>query len=368
MNIAILGTRGIPNNYGGFEQFAEYLSIELVNNSHKVTVYCPHFHNYDKQEFKGVKLKKIYSAENIIGASANFFYDYKCLKDALKDKFDIILECGYGSASFSYYLLNIKKSIIITNMDGIEWQRSKWSGLTKRILKLAEKFAVKKSNVIVSDNIKIKKYYKKKYGIESEYIPYGANVFKNPDKNILNKFSLKENEYFLNISRMEPENNIETILDGYVNSKSQIKFVIISNKDSKYAKYIINKYKNYENILLLGNNYNQNELSNIRYFSKAYFHGHSVGGTNPSLLEAMASQSLIIAHNNVYNYSILERDTLYFNNSDDISSIIRNIDYILIRKEYHVNNNIQKIKTIYNWENVVNKYVDLFQQLLKSGK
>jgi glycosyltransferase involved in cell wall biosynthesis len=364
MNIAILGTKGIPNNYGGFEQFTEFLSIELTGKGHSVTVYNPHFHYYKEHVYKNVNIKRIYSPEKIFGPAANLIYDFFCLKDALKKDFDIILECGYGSSSFSFYILNIKRSIIVTNMDGIEWQRSKWGKLTKKIFKLSEKLAVHKSHAIVSDNLCIKEYYKNKYGIDPEFIPYGAEIFNLPDKKHIEKSGLSEFGYYVIISRMEPENNIEVILNGFINSNSCSKFIIISNKDSKYAKSVIEKYKKYSKIIFAGNNFDKDMLMNLRYYSLAYFHGHSVGGTNPSLLEAMAANSFIIAHNNIYNKSVLDSSALYFHNSEDITDIVNNVDNLLSEKDKFTESNLKKIEKIYNWNNITDQYINLFQKLL----
>ena len=135
MKIAILGTRGIPNNYGGFEQFAEYISIGLVKKGHDVTVYNPSFHPYKETKFKGVNIIKAYSPEEKLGSMGNFIYDYNCLKDAKQRNFDIIYEAGYATCSPFFYLLKSKKSKLITNMDGIEWKRSKWNFLTKKLMK-----------------------------------------------------------------------------------------------------------------------------------------------------------------------------------------------------------------------------------------
>src|SRR5215216_3264604 len=124
MRIAILGTRGIPNNYGGFEQFAEYISIGLAKKGHDVTVYNPKFHPYKEAEFKGVNIIKVYSPEEKLGSVGNFIYDYNCLKDAKQRNFDVIYEAGYATCSPFFYLLKSKKSKLIINMDGIEWKRS----------------------------------------------------------------------------------------------------------------------------------------------------------------------------------------------------------------------------------------------------
>ena len=145
MKIAFLGTKGIPNNYGGFEQFAEYLSVRLVALGHQVTVYNPSFHAYQATEFKGVTIKKIYSPEKWIGGAANFIYDHLCLKDALRQGFDLIYEAGYHSVAFSYKLLSVRKlksPVLITNMDGLEWKRSKWNFWVRKLIRKLEAIAV----------------------------------------------------------------------------------------------------------------------------------------------------------------------------------------------------------------------------------
>lgn len=360
MKIAILGTRGIPNNYGGFEQFAEIISVELVKRGHKVVVYNPHFHPYKENEFKGVQIKRAYSPENIIGAAANFIYDFICFKDALKQDFDIILECGYHSNAPSYYLKRKKhKAVLITNMDGIEWKRSKWGGFTKWLIRKLEKIAVDKSDVLVSDNIGIQEYYRKEFNKESVFIAYGANPIYEYDKTKIGQYSLKENEYFLLIARLEPENNIETILDGYVLSKSEYPFIVIGNHNTKYGNFLKNKYQG-KNIRFIGGVYDKNMLDNLRCYSRVYFHGHSVGGTNPSLLEAMASNAFIAAHNNPFNKYVLENNALYFNNPEDVKNIINNYNTETeSQKQIFKENNIKTIATKYSWNNITDMYENL---------
>ncbi|MGL4338732.1 MAG: DUF1972 domain-containing protein, partial [Turicibacter sp.] len=159
MKIAILGTRGIPNNYGGFEQFAEYLSLGLIKRGHEVSVYNPHFHPYKEISFNGVSIIKKFSPEKQIGASANFIYDFLCYKDAINKDFDVILECGYHSNAPSYFLKRKnKKPLLITNMDGLEWRRSKWNEFTRKLIKKLERIAVAKSDILVSDNLGIQEY------------------------------------------------------------------------------------------------------------------------------------------------------------------------------------------------------------------
>ncbi|PXV61966.1 glycosyltransferase involved in cell wall biosynthesis [Dysgonomonas alginatilytica] len=365
MKIAILGTRGIPNSYGGFEQFAEYLSVGLVNRGHSVTVYNVHFHEYNQSEFKGVRIKKIYSPEKQIGAAANFIYDYLCLKDALKQDFDIIYEAGYHSNSPSYYLLKKNSPIVITNMDGIEWKRSKWNYFTRQLIKRLEKIAVRKSDYLVSDNSAIQQYYKKEFGVDSFCIAYGADIVEYFNEEILRTYDVVIREYFLLIARLEPENNIEMILDGYALSKDARPFLVIGNAETKYGRLLQQKYGG-RNIRFLGGIYDKNVLDSLRHYSTLYFHGHSVGGTNPSLLEAMASQSLIVAHGNPFNRAVLGQNAFYFNNSSEISSIICECQQTNEHKRLLlISDNKAKIEDEYSWNSIVHQYENLFYEALK---
>lgn len=366
MKIAILGTRGIPNNYGGFEQFAEYLSVELVKLGHSVTVYNVHFHEYNQSDFKGVVIKKIYSPEKQIGAAANFIYDYLCLKDALKQDFDIIYEAGYHSNAPSYYLLKKDSPIVITNMDGIEWKRSKWNYFTRQLIKGLEKLAVRKSDYLVSDNLAIQQYYKTEFNADSFCIAYGADVVDQFNENTLSDYNITAHQYFLLVARLEPENNIEMILDGYVLSKDARPFLVIGNVETKYGKFLQQKYKA-KGVHFLGGIYNKEVLDNLRHYSALYFHGHSVGGTNPSLLEAMASQSFIVAHNNPFNKTVLEQNALYFNDSNEISTIINEFQETNRDKRLlSICNNVAKIRNEYSWKSIVLRYENVFNEVLKS--
>ena len=142
-------------------------------------------------------------------------------------------------------------------------------------------------------------------------IPYGSVIFEDPNEDSIKKYNLNKKNYFLIISRIEPENNIEMILDGYLKSKSFNKMIIVGNYNNKYGKFLLNKYKNYNKIIFLNGIYDINIINNLRFFSKYYFHGHSVGGTNPSLLEAMACRAFIISNNNIFNKTYLEMTLLF---------------------------------------------------------
>lgn len=363
MKIAILGTRGIPNTYGGFEQFAEYLSVGLVKRGHNVTVYNPHNHEFEKGEYEGVQIIQKFSPESKMGPAANFIYDYLCLKDALKKDFDVILECGYGTASVSYYLCPIDRSIVITNMDGLEWKRAKWRKPVKKLMKLFEKWGAKKSHALVADNEGIRKHLMDEYGKDSAVIPYGANEFENPAAEVLNDFDVAENDYFLLIARLEPENNIEMILKGYSGSDSKKPFLVIGNHETGYGEFLKNKFPHTQ-IRFLGSIYDDKIINNLRYYSSAYFHGHSVGGTNPSLLEAMACSCLIMAHDNVFNKEVLNQNALFFSSSAEVTKHINNFSVYDSHKKKILSNNLDRIRTNYSWDHIIDQYERLFEQLI----
>jgi hypothetical protein len=324
MKIAILGTRGIPNHYSGFEQFAEFFSVFLVEKGHDVYVYNSHNHLYQEKTFNGVNIIHQYDPEYKLGTFGQFIYDYNCIMDSRKRDFDIILQLGYTSNSIWYFLLP-KKPIIITNMDGLEWKRSKYSKPVQQFLKFAESLAVKSSDFLISDSLGIQKYIDSQYNVSSTYIAYGAKVFIDPNEEILIEYNVEKHNYNMIMARFEPENNIETILDGIVLAGHETTVLVLGNHKTKYGEYLKNKFKSFSPIRFIGAEFDINKLNNLRYFSNFYFHGHSVGGTNPSLLEAMASNAFIIAHDNHFNKAILKENGYYFSNPADVKNILDKI-------------------------------------------
>lgn len=372
MKIAFISTRGIPNNYGGFEQFAEYISVGLVKRGHEVVVYSPHFHPFKESSYNGVKLKHIYSPEEWMGGSVgSFFYDFISFRDALKkEDFDIIYVAGYTSiipAYLWYNVYKIKTPIIVTNMDGLEYKRTKFNKLTRKFLFWEEKKAVRHSAFLIADNLGIRDYYKGKYGKESEYLAYGAYIYSDYHAEYLTDHNLVPNKYNLLIARLEPENNVEMVVKGYINSnETGIPLVIIGKTNTKFGKYLVEAYGDNPKIAFLGGIYDFKKINSIRFYSNAYFHGHSVGGTNPSLLEAMASSTFIIAHDNVFNKSVLRDSSVYFSSEKDIEEIVNNLnEYIEDKKSKYIEENLTKIRSEYSWERLVEQHEQYFKRLLK---
>lgn len=360
MNIGIIGTRGIPNNYGGFEQFAEYLSTFLSNRGYQVTVYNSHNHPFNDKSWKGVNIEHCYDPEYLIGTAGQFFYDLNCIINSRRKNFDIILQLGYTSSSvWSRFFAS--KAILITNMDGLEWKRTKFNKYTQGFLKYAERLAIKYSDYFISDSIGIKQYLKEKYNMESRYIPYGTQAMRESDLDILSQYDLIKYKYDLLVARIEPENNIEIIIKGFLESANKRDLVIIGSMSTKFGQYIRKKYSHHR-IKYLGFLSGLDKLNSLRFYSNLYFHGHSVGGTNPSLLEAMASESLICAHENIFNRSILQEEAFYFSTSKEVSVLMD----MLIKEDHYkfIKRNIAKTKNIYTWDKICSEYEEFFKDIM----
>lgn len=363
MRIAIIGTRGVPNYYGGFEQCAEYLARGLVKKGFEVIVYNSHNHPYQEPYWENVQIVHCYDPEYKLGTAGQFIYDLNCILDVRKRNCDVILQLGYTSSSIWGWLLPRKKSVVTTNMDGLEWKRTKYSEKTKRFLKYAEKLGVKYSDHLISDSIGIQDYLKATYGKNSVFIPYGANVFENPSPGILNQYQLTAYNYDMLIARLEPENSIETILDGVVLSNSKRPFLVIGKHETPYGNYLKNKFQSHAHIKFVGGIYDINKLDNLRYYSNIYFHGHTVGGTNPSLLEAMSSSSLICANNNPFNKYILGADALYFETGQEVANVLNTVMKDKPEYQLMLANNLKKIESTYSWETIIDQYADHLVQV-----
>ena len=372
MKIAFVSTRGIPNNYGGFEQFAEYISVGMAQRGHEVVVYSPKFHPYQESTYKGVRIKHIYSPETWMGSSVgSFFYDFASLRDALKkEDFDIIYEAGYTSIIPAYIWFNVKKlkrPIFTTNMDGLENKRSKFSPMVRRFLDWEEKMAVKYSHYLIADNMGIHDYYKEKYGKESKFLAYGADIHDDFKAEYLEEFGLKSEEYYILIARLEPENNIVMAIEGYLHSKENGRrpLIVVGKTNTPHGKELVEKYGNERNVEFVGGIYDFKKLDSVRHFSKAYFHGHSVGGTNPSLLEAMAAGCFIFAHDNIFNRAVLKENAFYYPSADKVTEYLNRIDTIAEgSKIQYTARNIEVIRNEYSWESLIDKHEKYFYWLL----
>jgi glycosyltransferase involved in cell wall biosynthesis len=360
--IAIIGTVGVPANYGGFETLAEHL-IEDLGHEHDITVYCSG-KKYSKEErlstYKGAKL--IYLPLDTNGIQS-IPYDTLSIIHALFYT-DVLLILGVAGAWILPFVRWFTNKKIIISIDGIEWKRDKWSFLAKWYLFWAEGLAVKYSHIDISDNEAIQDYTAARYGSLSRIIEYGADhTIKTPmSKETKEKYSFSHNPYAFKVCRIEPENNVHLILDAF-STTDTMPLVIIGNWDkSQYGISLKKKYFNHPNIHILYPIYDQQKLDEIRSNASLYIHGHSAGGTNPSLVEAMYLGLPILAYGVSYNRVTTENKALYFY---DLASLKEQLAQLYTAKLERIGIKMADIAhRRYKWSSIANKYHLLVQEAL----
>ena len=356
ITIAIIGTVGVPASYGGFESLIENL-LDFNPYNFKYTVFCSS-KSYSKKlkVYKKAKLRYINLEAN---GSSSIFYDGYSLLKCLGSQYDIILLLGVSGAIFLPIIKQFTSAIIVCNIDGIEWKRNKWSPLSKRFLKFSESMAIKYSDIIITDNKGIADYVSSDYQKDSITIAYGANIAKDHSNTLLKKHGLNKNQYFFKVCRIEPENNIELILDTFSQINDQ-RIVVVGNwSNSEFGEKMLRKYQTLSNITLLNPIYNQNDLNELRINCKGYIHGHSAGGTNPSLVEAMGLKLPIIAYDVNFNRYTLENNGVYFSNQNDLIHEITRFDS---RGDLELDKEkiYETFSKLYNKEKIAKEYAQLF--------
>lgn len=355
MKVAIIGAQGIPNNYGGFEALAEYLA-KYLSNELDLTIFCSSIDlktNY--KFFENAKLRYIHISSH---GTKGILYDSLSLLKAIKE-YDKILLLGFGGG-FIIPLLKKYRHKIIVNIGGLDWTRSKWSSLTRKAIKKAEKNLMKNADTIVADNIGIQKYISDEYKKKGILIAYGGDQAKKklPDQQLKNKYSFLSKPYAFCVTRIQPDNNIEMILNAFVDQEN-LPLVMVGNWDgSKYGKKIKNIFTGLKSLILIDAIYDRSILDVLRSNCKIYIHGHSAGGTNPSLVEAMHLELPILAFASGYNEYTTENKAIYFQNQHELSQIILNINKFNLKKIGSELTEIAKRK--YTWALISQQYKEVF--------
>lgn len=323
--IAIVGTQGVPAKYGGFETLVENIIGDNCSPDVQYTVFSSS-KDFKEQRtsYKGAILKYIPLHAN--GAQSTP-YDILSLLKTIRG-YDVILVLGVSGCAFLPIFRLLCRKKLIVNIDGLEHRRAKWKGFAKYFLRFSEKMAVECADVIVSDNKGIQDYVTETYAKDSELIAYGGdhvlrNLSEQQQETLLSKYMLAKDNYSFTVCRIEPENNCHVTLQAFAKSGDNLVFVGNWEK-SEYGKELKAKYADYANISILDSIYDLDELYALRNNCKFYIHGHSAGGTNPSLVEAMHFGRPVIAYDVVYNRETTENKACYFNNASELIAILGN--------------------------------------------
>jgi len=375
-SVAILGSRGLPASHGGFETFVENLVPVLVEHDWRVTVYCQEIgkgpittSEYNGVELVHIKVEKDTPLHTVI-------FDCKSTLHACRNN-KLLLTLGYNTGFLSIYC-RLKKIYNIINMDGLEWKRGKWSMPVRIWFYLNERIACLMGNHLIADHPEIKKHLQTRVSPEKiTMIPYGAIKVESPELERIEAYGINPNCYAIVIARIEPENLILEIVKAFSRKKRGCHLVILGNlypESSRYHAKI--KQAASSEVKFLGAVYDPDIVSALRYYARCYVHGHTVGGTNPSLVEALGAGCSIVAHDNPFNRWVTQGKMRYFNSVDSCCEHLDQLltddseNAVLKRASTHIfDNTFQWLPILNQYENLLDiTSKNLAQQTLFAGK
>jgi glycosyltransferase involved in cell wall biosynthesis len=364
MQIAILGIRGIPANYGGFETFAQELSTRLVARGHAVSVYCrPHYVSTALDTFEGVRLVHLPTIrhkylDTIVHTAL------AAAHATLRGRYDVVLVCNAANAVCCAWP-RLTGAKVALNVDGIERLRKKWNVLGRGWYLLSERLATWMPNAVVTDAEVIKAYYRAHYDADSTFIPYGCHVGRQAGRTTLDRFDLEPDDYVLYVSRLEPENNALAVIEGFEQTQLDRKLVVVG--DAPYAREYIATLKRAAGprVVFTGGVYGEG-YRELQCHALAYVHATEVGGTHPALVEAMGFGNCIVSHDVPENREVLGEAGLFFDARrpdtlrDLLSQLARRPDLVTAYRARAE----ARAREAYSWDRVTDQYERLFTSLL----
>ncbi|WP_449389881.1 beta 1-4 rhamnosyltransferase Cps2T [Clostridium sp. ETTB3] len=384
-NVFIIGSKGIPAKYGGFETFVEKLTEQQKSKEIKYHVSCL---AEDTREFQHNGARCFNVKVPNIGAAKAVYYDIAALKVCIKyikenkveNPIIYILACRIGPfIGFYKRQLNKLGVSLFVNPDGHEWKRGKWNAAIRQYWKISERLMVKHADLLICDSVNIEKYIKddyKKYNPKTTFIAYGADTERSKlddnDTTLLNWYKengVREKKYYLVVGRFVPENNYETMITEFMKSNTKKDFVLITNVEhNKFYNQLKEKtgFDKDTRIKFVGTVYDQELLKKIRENAYGYFHGHEVGGTNPSLLEALANTDLNLLLDVGFNREVGGDGALYFSKEDGCLANLINNELYEEKISMLGNQAKKRIENEYSWSNIVYKYETLFKEVDES--
>jgi glycosyltransferase involved in cell wall biosynthesis len=367
LKIAILGTRGIPANYGGFETFAEECGARLAAKGHEVTAYGrSHYVDRSIRRYRGVRI--------VVFPSLRFkyldtiFHTFLSVVHAFFKGYDAILICNAANSVFAW-IPRLRGAAVVVNVDGIERLRLKWNRLGKKWYHCSEYFSTRFPNAIVTDAKVIEQYYLVKYGSRSTFIPYGAVTEKPAGRKQLDLLALSPGNYFLYVSRLEPENNAHLVVKAFEKVRTGRKLIVVG--DAPYAREYIESVKSTSDprIVFTGAIYGDG-YKELMANAFCYIHATEVGGTHPALLEAMGQANVIIANGTPENIETLGGAGILYarNDPEDLARKMQEVEDEPEACSHFGKLALERAEREYCWDDIVSSYERLFERVIKTGK
>jgi glycosyltransferase involved in cell wall biosynthesis len=368
MDIALMGTRGVPARYGGFETCVEEVGRRLVKAGHDVVVYCR-----ERDIRDGEPLESSYEGMHLVHLPAvrkkaldTLSHTALSVAHVLRHPVDAAILFNSANAPF-LPVLRARGIPVATHVDGMEWKRTKWQGAGRRYYRLAESLAVRWSDALIADAQGIADYYTARFGAQTSLIAYGAPIRTDDRRDRLAEVGLEPGGYHLVVARFEPENHIDMIVEGYRCSSAQRPLVVVGS--APYSDAYTERVRSHtdDRVRFLGAVWDQDLLDQLYANSTTYLHGHSVGGTNPSLLRAIGAGAPTIAFDVTFNREVLAETGRYFATARDV---IDEIELAERSPELTRARGVQGQRAAYryDWDDVAARYEQLCVRLARTGQ
>jgi glycosyltransferase involved in cell wall biosynthesis len=368
MRIAMVGTRGVPARYGGFETCVEEVGQRLVKAGHDVVVYCRTTAGPDElDEFptEHLGMQLVYLPAIPKKTIETLSHTALSALHLVRHRTDVALVFNAANAPF-VPVLRARGIPVATHVDGLEWKRAKWQGAGRTYYRCAESLAVRWSDALIADAQGIADYYDAEFGATTELIAYGAPILINDSNDRVQRLGLEPRKYHLVVARFEPENHVDVIVDGYRRSTARLPLVVVGA--APYADAYTARIRSLcdDRVRLLGSVWDQELLDQLYANSATYLHGHSVGGTNPSLLRAAGAGAATIAYDVSFNREVLDRSGRYFTTAQDVAAEIERAE--ADEAETVQRGALARVRALnYDWDAVARQYEDLCRRLAATG-
>lgn len=364
--VRILGTRGIPANYGGFETAAENIARYLADHGWRTIVYCQTDHNGPVYEDVWNGIERVNISVPNVGWLGTAKFDWLSIRHAVKRR-DVCLTLGYNTGVFNV-LQRIHRVPNVINMDGIEWSRKRWGFFRQAILYVNERFAAWFGNELIADHPELHTYLRSRAPERKiTTITYGAHRLDNAPSTPVEDLGLEPKRYLTLIARPIPENSVRELVEGFSAKKRGFQLAVLGDYDGDadaYHREVLDAAS--DEVVFLGAIYDPATVQALRYHSLAYLHGHTVGGTNPSLVEALGAGNPVIAHDNKYNTWVAGDAGLYFSTPEDVE---KRIDQLLNDTELVTElsrNARRRFDSEFTWDHVAGQYEALLRKSLRA--
>ena len=365
LKIAIIGSRGYPYVYSGYETLVKELSERLVKSGHNVRVYC--YSSLFKKKPKNINgIELVYTPSIESKIFSQLFNSFFSFIHVFFSKIDVVLVVNSANGPFGL-LTKLFRIPTVINVDGLEWLRPKWKGLGSIYFRWASKMATLFYDQIINDSDEMRKIYLNLFKRDSKVIAYGANITRSKSPYLINKWNIKQREYYLVVGRLIPDNNADLIINGFIKSNSKKKLVVVGDVPYKDSYALNLKKIKDERIVFTGYVNDQNILSELYHNCYVYVHGHEFGGTNPTMIKAMACGSAILALDTVFNQEMLEKGKFGLFFKKDFLSITKMINYCENKKPIIDKLRLKSFCGItekYDWDFVAKEYLDIFNSLV----